>query len=271
MSELTPQARAFLEAHKHAGEPTSADAARVRAALDRRLATSPPKGLTGLKVGVLVTVVLAGALFIRARQPGADPVAAVIPAPTRVSVAPAPRQEVATPPDGLARPEPPPPSVSGGPSRAPSPGPLPRAAPPTKAGGPQPKQQPAPDEAVRAEPGPSGPVSQPAVESSPPPPAPEPERVVPEPAANPPDELALVSEAENLLRQGQPRAALATLTTWEVHFARSGQFVQEALAGKVVALCSAGDLEAGRAEARAFFERFPRTVARNRIERACAP
>lgn len=95
--------------------------------------------------------------------------------------------------------------------------------------------------------------------------------MVPEPAANPPDELALVSEAENLLRQGQPRAALATLTTWEVHFARSGQFVQEALAGKVVALCSAGDLEAGRAEARAFFERFPRTVARNRIERACAP
>lgn len=252
MSELTPQSRAFLEAHKSAGQPTAADADRVRAALEKRLALSKAapaaRSLTGLKVGVLVTVGLAGALLVRgARTEPAAPPPALEPAPPAVVA-------ITVPPEPKAAPvvAPVPTTVT------------PRATPKKHLPAPQ---TPAP--VVAAESAPEPPIEPPAEPLDP---SPSKEvQPVPVPLAPvAPDEFALVSEAEDLLRQGQPQAALEVLARWAVHFGKSGQFEQEALAGKIVALCASGDLEAGREEARRFFMRFPQALHRNRIERACA-
>lgn len=251
MSELSPRARAFLDAHRRDGTPTPADADRVRAALAPKLGP-PPRSFPWVKAGLVATAGLAlvlGARLLPARPaaeapPSAPPAvalssppAAPAPAPTPTEVpAVEPKPEV-TPPPPASKPKP---SV---PSRSHKEAPTPVA--PT------------------AEPEPA-----PAVEVAPEPPV-EPVVEPPPPVARP-DELTLVSEAEDQLRRGQPGGALELLTRWESHFGEGrGQFEQEARAARVVALCQSGDLDSGRTEARAYFVKFPKALARNRIERAC--
>lgn len=256
MSELSPRARAFLDAHRRDGTPTPADAERVRAALAPKLGP-PPRSFPWVKAGLIATAGLA--LVLGARQLSSKPVAEAAPsAPPAVarsslppSPAPAPMMEVPAvePKHEVA----PPPLAP-----APKPGVSTRREPATPS-----------SPAVAPTPEPAAPEPTPAVAVAPEPPV-EPVVEPPPPPVARPDELTLVSEAEDQLRKGRPGGALELLTRWESHFGEGrGQFEQEARAARVVAVCQTGDLESGRTEARAYFAKFPKALARNRIERAC--
>ncbi|MDP1823558.1 MAG: hypothetical protein Q8L48_09955 [Archangium sp.] len=257
MSELTPQARAFLRAHRHDGEPSPEDAQRVRAALEVSLAGAAGVGaaawvtrLTLVKWGLVLTLGLGGAaLLVHLNSRGVGPVTEA--APVRTQHQPAP---LVQPPDvvveALDPPAPPAPPLD--------------PAPPSPVVKRQRKETPAAVLEAPAPVSPPEPTSEPAAEA---PPAPVSPVTAPLPAAE--DELVLVSRAQELLGEGRPRDALEVLTRWEVHFASTGQFAEEALAARAVALCLSGNLEQGRAVAKLYLEKYPASPQRNRIERAC--
>jgi len=107
MTELTHEARAVLDAGRRAMSPTAADRARVRRALDARLAAPParpvvrlPRGVSlGLGLGALVLVAVA--LWWWAAHPSPPP-AAPLPSPSSAApevrpVGPAPVAPVIAP------------------------------------------------------------------------------------------------------------------------------------------------------------------------------
>lgn len=261
MSELSSQAKAFLEAHRRDGEPTAADADRVAAALAKRLEpvplphepARPRSGPLGVaKIGVAIVLGLSLLAWVaRARaereiKPALPPVA---PASALAEEAPRmlpPTKEVVSPPIEV-----------------------PKAAPrPVRAiTTPTPRSAPVPPEPVLDVPAPP-PVEERIQEALPPPPLPPADL---EPVASPlEDELMLVSEAQDLVRGGQSARALEVLARWETHFGQSGQLGPEARATRIVALCASGQVERGRAEASAYFAAYATSPHRNRIERACA-
>lgn len=258
MSELTPQARAFLRAHRDDGEPTPEDAQRVRAALEVSLAGAAGVGaaawltrLTLVKWGLVVTLGLGGAaVLVRLNTrnvPGPAPVAAHEPAQEQL---PPPAQSPEVVAEALV--------PLGAPSKDAPPGRVvkkPRTASPAKplavVEAPPPVSPPEATREAVVDPPPTSPVTAVA-----PPPAPE-------------DELVLVSRAQELLGEGRAREALEVLTRWEAHFASRAQFAEEALAARAIGLCLSGNQAQGREAARLYLERYPASPQRNRIERAC--
>lgn len=266
MSELSPESRAFLETHRRDGEPTAADAERVRAALALTLgstalasATVPWLARLGVIKGtVAVTVVvvaLVGAVAMQsARDHGPNERGAP---PTRGQVqpepvAPAPAPETSPAPVEPLTPAPPAATV-----------PKVRAPPVTQ----RDPRSPAPSaEPVEAAPEPPPPLIEPvptpvAASLPPPPPTPAPLSTA--------DEVRLVGEAEEALRRGDAEAALAVLEQWSASFGQSGQLAQEAQAARIVALCKSGQTVRGGEAASQYFAAFPASPYRNRIERDC--
>lgn len=243
MSELSREAKAFLEAHRADGEPSAADAERVAAALQQVLspAVAAAPWYTSVRFAkAMVTAGLLGlGLFLatrtetpvrveETRREVETPVRPAPAVPPVVIAPPAPAVEVQRPRHVMPRPVP---AAIGLPPEAPLP------------------------EKTQLD------VPPPSAE----PPSPPPERAAPEL----PDEVVLVSEAQDQLRQGHAREALNVLAQWESRFGKSGQFGQEARATRIVALCVSGQLLSGREEARRYFSEFPGSPHRNRIERGC--
>lgn len=273
MSELTPQARAFLRAHKGDGQPSADDAERVRAAIDASLAAGAAgtvgvgtaaavKKLSLLKVFV-IAVGLGAASTVAVRKvvavPSAPPpqqrvrpVVGAVPGPVRV--APVVEQPVVPPQEVVAQPKPAdvePVLVNVAPTT-----PRKSVAPPA----PEP-MAPSPKEAE--------PVVAAVVAAPPPAPAPEPvQPVIAAPPVPRPDEMWLVTRAQSLLRSGKQSEALDVLRQWDEHYGARGQFGEEARAAQVIAMCELGHADA-RKEAARYLEQYPASVQRNRVERAC--
>jgi hypothetical protein len=93
-------------------------------------------------------------------------------------------------------------------------------------------------------------------------------RPVPAPVLTPPAnlarELALLEEARNAMVQGRPAAALGTLAVYDKEFA-AGKMSSEATALRVEALVKAGLRDEGRAVARAFLAKYPRSPLVDRV------
>ncbi|MBZ5714937.1 hypothetical protein [Nannocystis pusilla] len=82
-------------------------------------------------------------------------------------------------------------------------------------------------------------------------------------------EMALLQEARAALRGGRPDAALELLGRHAESFAR-GSMAEERAALRVLALCAAGELVDGTAEAAAFLRAHPRSAYAPRVAAACA-
>jgi hypothetical protein len=108
VNELTPHARALLDAGRHVHDPTDADRARVRAALRARLdhpSSGPPRAprapvrvwFIGGAVGVLVFAIALWIFTSRAPQPTPPPAIAVAPHVATPTPSPAPVAPPAAP------------------------------------------------------------------------------------------------------------------------------------------------------------------------------
>jgi hypothetical protein len=262
MSELSPEARAFLRAHRDEGEPTAADAERVRAAVEASLAT----GAAGVGTAAALKKLSLVKAFVLAVGLGAVSTVAV-----RQVVAPAPKPVQSKPAPARAPTRAP---IATSPAVAPAPVPATEPVPPAPAPAPAPMARPV---AIA----PRAPAVAPVVAATPSTPEPAPAQpplvpveagaAPPRPSAarsQPPDELALVSRALTLLRNGHRLESLEVLRQWEEHFGERGQLKEEAHAARVVARCELGDADAGR-EAGLYLQHYPASVQRNRVERAC--
>jgi len=83
-------------------------------------------------------------------------------------------------------------------------------------------------------------------------------------------ELRLLQEARQLLREHQPRAALAVLSSHQERFPR-GQLADSREVTRILALCEIGDGERARAEAASFLQAHPGSPFAGRVRSACAP
>lgn len=96
--------------------------------------------------------------------------------------------------------------------------------------------------------------------------------VEPDPAPEPVSSLAaetrLLDRARKAVAGGRPTEALAILREAESAFPR-GVLGQERSALRVVALCDAGQLDAGREAAASFVKAHPQSALRARVESAC--
>ncbi|MDC0668024.1 hypothetical protein [Nannocystis radixulma] len=81
-------------------------------------------------------------------------------------------------------------------------------------------------------------------------------------------EMALLQEAQTALRNGRPDAALELLDRHAESFAR-GSMAEERAALRVLALCAAGELARGAAEAAVFLRAHPRSTYALRVAAAC--
>ncbi|WP_437310183.1 hypothetical protein [Sorangium sp. So ce388] len=290
MSDPTERARALLQAARE-DRLAPSDKARLRAALAVKLAAAapappgeappappgeappapappPPAGagagggalpgkaagglLSGkaLAAGALIgAVAFAGGFFTGRASIEAPPTAGAAP-PAKVVVAPPPAP--ATPPGA-------------GPEPA-------SAAPPEPAGA-------APQAALSAPPGPSRPP-EPTSPDVPPAPADAVARAPTAPAARARGgpsagpstlaaELALLREAQDAVRDGDPAAALARLDELGARFPE-GQLREERMAARVLALCAAGRAREARAEAERLLGDAPGSVHIERIRASCA-
>lgn len=229
MSELSDDAKAFLDAHADEGLPTAAEVLRVRgatlAALSIRPDVTPVSAPLGAKVvaGITLAIVLgAAAAFTWLRhEPNPAPVAAPIVPATR----PAP---VVTVPPAEERPV----------VNAPTPPPRARVV----------------DRPKVAEPPAPGPA-----------PAPPP---IEEPV-DPSEEFALIAQAHASTRDGNPGWALELLAQHQRRFGDRGLLTEEAHAARVKALCALGRSVEARAEADALAQLTPSSVHLARVEHAC--
>ena len=90
----------------------------------------------------------------------------------------------------------------------------------------------------------------------------------PEPVSSLAAETRLLDRARKAVAGGRPSDALSILREAESQFPR-GVLGQERSALRVVALCDAGQLDAGRRAAAAFIEAHPHSALRARVESAC--
>jgi hypothetical protein len=82
-------------------------------------------------------------------------------------------------------------------------------------------------------------------------------------------EMALLQEARDALRRGDPPSALSALGRYDDAF-RSGVLRPEAAALRVFALCDAGEGGEARAHGAAFLKRWPRSPLADRVHLSCA-
>ena len=138
---------------------------------------------------------------------------------------------------------------------------------------PAPRPQPSPD--------PVAPIEAPPKAAAPPEPPPPARRPAaankrtaapPEPAPEPVSSLAaetrLLDRARKAVADGRPDEALTILREAQSRFPQ-GVLGQERAALRVVALCDAGRLDAGRDAAASFVKAHPRSALRARVESAC--
>jgi len=90
----------------------------------------------------------------------------------------------------------------------------------------------------------------------------------PEPVSSLAAETRLLDRARKAVAGGRPSEALVILREAESAFPR-GVLGQERSALRVVALCDAGQLDAGRQAAKAFVKAHPQSALRARVESAC--
>jgi hypothetical protein len=74
--------------------------------------------------------------------------------------------------------------------------------------------------------------------------------------------------AQQALREKEPTRALRLLDEQDLQF-RDGQLPQERTAARILALCQAGQVDAARAQARRFEDRWPRSALLGRVRAAC--
>lgn len=82
------------------------------------------------------------------------------------------------------------------------------------------------------------------------------------------DETRLLAETQLAIRSSDPERALALLGEYEHRFS-NGSLREEARAARVLALCKAGRLEAGRTAAAHFEREFPNSPLVPRVRRSC--
>jgi hypothetical protein len=243
MSELGPEARALLDAARQAYEPTLADRARVRAALDTRMATlsaggaapsAAPKTWTvgQVAVGALGAGALALLAFGLVTKPWLSR-GAISAGPAPVQIAP----QVPAEPPALA--------------------------PPEFAAAPALRVDEVPTVSVESLPGALPP--KPALRALPPKPAP--------PSVSPADgsleaEVALVREAQAALAVGDAAKALSALDEHARRFP-AGVMTEERQATRVLALCAAGLTADARAAGKAFLDAHPSSPAAQRVRSSC--
>ena len=292
MSELPPDTRAFLEHSRSVHQPSADDRARVLTALRGRIvlpvpttatttsattattATAAKTAVTAAKAGLLATTaskVLVGALLVvsggvavgtydRAVLPSREVALSRSPAASAPASAPAPTPPppatvtarlpevppVEDAPVAAATTEPVaapsvPPATSARSFRVPSPPAL-----ALSAGTPAPAASSAPD-------APDAPPADAPVVSS----------------ATLAREVALLRAAEDSLRRGDARAAMASLDEHQRSFP-DGALREERRATRALALCALGDGDRAAAEASALREEAPRSPYADRLRASCA-
>ena len=285
MSELSPDARAIIDAARPAGRGTDADRERVRAALRMRLLAtasvassevSPsPQSVAGSASGKYLAVlvlagVVAGAIAWRSRGQPSDVVdtARVDDSVARPSTRtlttvqmPASAVNVAAAPIAIVAPTP---SVVASPAAIVAEMPASRRdhnAVPARAGALALAHAPLP--AVNEAPAVVAPEPVPAVE---PPPAP----AVVQPASHSTlaDETRRLDEARSALRTN-PHNALELLDEWNA-IRPNGELREERRAQRVAALCALGRIEGARLEADRLLAEAPRSPQADRVRASCA-
>ncbi len=240
MSDLSPRARAFLDARADEGLPSAADRARVRAAALAAIApqtpaaqkpatTSPAAGLAKLAVGLLVSGGLIAGLAQWTRHDGQP--SAVPEAPTP-SVAPAPP----TPTTAVeALPTAPATRVANNTPQA-----VTRK---TRLG--------APVEVAHDAPAPSTPAPAEGQE------------------LDPAEEFRVLAQAQASTRAGNPAWALELLDQHQRQFGPKALLQEEAIAARVMALCGLGQKTEALAAASRLRSLNSASVHLAKVERAC--
>lgn len=239
MSDLSPQARAFLDAHADEGLPSPGDRERVRAAAVAALAAPSPSpapapasvGLAKLGLGLVVSASLIAGLALWARGEGAG---------RREETVASPPATVVTPPAPQV------PPVEASAPAAPPPAPSPSVGAPRK-------NAPTPP-AVGAQAAPA-PEERPAA----------PER----PEVDPAEEFRLLAQAQASTREGNPGWALELLEQHHRRFGAKALLEEEALAARVMAQCGLGRATEAEATAALLRALNPASVHLSKVERAC--
>ncbi|WP_437974916.1 hypothetical protein WMF11_43065 [Sorangium sp. So ce295] len=291
MSEPSDKARALLRAARADGLAPS-DKARLRAALAGKLAvgapqepsgeapTSPPAPLAGSGAGGGVLAgnaaggVLSGKMLAAGALIGAVAFAggfftgrATLDVPPPASAAP-PASAPAAPPPAMTPPAMTPPAMTppevAPPAAAPVDAPAPTAAPPP------------PREARAVAPAPPRPLDPSAEDAARASSTGDGERESARPRGGQPArpstlaaEMALLREAQDAVRDGDPSAALDRLDDLGARFPE-GQLREERMAARVLALCAAGRAPEARAEAERLLGEAPSSVHAGRVRASCA-
>ena len=105
--------------------------------------------------------------------------------------------------------------------------------------------------------------------------APPASATAPEPAPAAPhysvsDELRVLQQIDDAIRQRDFNGALRLLDEHDAKFP-GGQFGEECASARVLAFCGLGSTEVGHRSACAFFSRYPQSPMRARIQDACSP
>ncbi|WP_437763854.1 hypothetical protein WMF27_38720 [Sorangium sp. So ce281] len=276
MSDPGDKARALLKAARADGLAPS-DKARLRAALAGKLAvgapqepsgeapTSPPPPLAGSGAGGGVLAgkaaggVLSGKVIAAGALIGAVAFAggfftgrATVDAPPPASAAP-PASAPAAPPPAVTPP-----------AAAPVAAPAPTAAPPR----PSAAHAVAPAPPRPLDPGAEGAARAPSTGGGEREPA-RPRGGQPATPSTLAAEMALLREAQDAVRDGDPSAALDRLDDLGARFPE-GQLREERMAARVLALCAAGRAPEARAEAERLLGEAPGSVHMGRVRASCA-
>ncbi|WP_437595363.1 hypothetical protein [Sorangium sp. So ce590] len=283
MSDPGERARALLRAARADGLAPS-DKVRLRAAIAGKLSaaapqepsgeapTSPPPPLAGSGEGGVLSgnaaggvlsgkVIAAGALIgAVAFAGGFFTGRATVDVPPPASAAPPASAPAVTPP-AVTPPAAPPPAVTP-PAAAPVAAPAPMAAPSRAAravaSAPPRPLDPGAEDAARA-PSTGGGEREPA----------RPRGGQPATPSTLAAEMALLREAQDAVRDGDPSAALDRLDDLGARFPE-GQLREERMAARVLALCAAGRAPEARAEAERLLGEAPGSVHMGRVRASCA-
>ncbi|HEY3449234.1 MAG TPA: hypothetical protein VGK67_22960 [Myxococcales bacterium] len=266
MSELSPEARALLEAARQDGAPTEADRARVERALLQAIGATPaataPKGSTRLprpQASGSVASAAVKALLVAALAASVAVAVVVFSAPRPKPAAPESRAPMTRAP--LAAPGP---SVL-----LPAPG----AAPSVVLQEKQPALVPIPvSQTPRFRPvQQKAPVFAPLDLREPSPAVAAPAPAAPAAQASESqlaEELRLMSQAQQKLRDGDAAGALALLDEHVSSFPR-GALSEERAAARVQALCALGRVPEARSESVEFLADHPRSPYAAKVRSAC--